>query len=82
MNRHGESKNQPTRDWHKAEIKAALEKQGWNLSRLSLRHGYSRGVLKTALNNPWPKAERIIAQAIGVKPEQIWPTRYRIKGEE
>ncbi|WP_249891443.1 helix-turn-helix domain-containing protein [Mixta hanseatica] len=25
----------------------------------------------------WPKGERLIAEALGVAPEQIWPSRYR-----
>jgi len=64
-------------DWHRADIKAALEKAGWSLSRLSLHHGYkSRWQLKNALNVHWPKGERLIAEAIGVDPAEIWPSRY------
>ncbi|EEJ2444476.1 helix-turn-helix domain-containing protein [Salmonella enterica subsp. enterica serovar 13,23:y:e,n,z15] len=25
---------------------------------------------------PWPKGERLIAEALGVAPEKIWPSRY------
>jgi len=32
--------------------------------------------VKEALNRPYPKAERIIAAAIGIAPEVIWPERY------
>lgn len=28
------------------------------------------------LRRPWLQAERIIADALGVPPEQIWPSRY------
>ncbi|EQC1545598.1 MULTISPECIES: helix-turn-helix domain-containing protein [Klebsiella] len=64
-------------DWHRADIVAALHKQGWSLRRLSLANGYkSAGALKNALDRPWPKGERIIAAAIGLPPETIWPTRY------
>jgi len=67
-------------DWHRADIKSALEKAGWNLSSLSLHHGYeSRNTLQTALRRPWPKGERYIADAIGVDPAEIWPTRYQDK---
>ncbi|EDY0584612.1 transcriptional regulator, partial [Salmonella enterica subsp. enterica] len=24
----------------------------------------------------WPKGERLIAEELGVAPEQIWPSRY------
>jgi len=70
-------KKQPSQDWHPADIKAALEKAGWSLSRLSLHHGYAtRTTLKTALHRSWPKGERLIAEAIGVEPTVIWPSRY------
>ncbi|WP_233358209.1 helix-turn-helix domain-containing protein [Vibrio cholerae] len=26
---------------------------------------------------PWPKGERIIAEAIGMTPQEVWPSRYR-----
>lgn len=70
-------KKPPHGDWHPADIKAALEKAGWSLRRLSLHHGYkSPTTLKEALRKPWPKAERLIADAIGVDPSIIWPSRY------
>ncbi|MCW3478807.1 helix-turn-helix domain-containing protein [Neisseriaceae bacterium JH1-16] len=63
-------------DWHRADIVAALHKKGWSLRRLSLEVGLSAGALNNALDRPWPKAERIIAAAIGEAPETIWPSRY------
>ncbi|MFZ5466626.1 MAG: helix-turn-helix domain-containing protein [Pseudomonadota bacterium] len=67
-------------DWHNADIVAALKKNGWTLSSLSLHHGYkSRGAMYQALLRKWPKGEALIAEAIGVKPEVIWPSRYLTK---
>ncbi|BAK76459.1 putative transcriptional regulator, Nlp [Pseudogulbenkiania sp. NH8B] len=63
-------------DWHRADIVAALHKQGWSLRELSRQSGLSAGALNNALDRPWPKAERIIAAAIGEAPETIWPSRY------
>ncbi|AAP95097.1 Nlp family transcriptional regulator [[Haemophilus] ducreyi] len=66
-----------TADWHREDIKAALAKKGWSLRQLSLKHGYSNGsTLKNALDRPWLKGERIIAEAIGVSAETIWASRY------
>jgi Ner family transcriptional regulator len=74
------SKKASLKDWHRGDIKAALEKAGWNLSSLSLHHGYEhRNTLQTALRRPWPKGERYIADAIGVDPAEIWPSRYQGK---
>jgi len=64
-------------DWHRADIVAALRKAGWSIRRLSMHHGYaSPTTLCHALNGPWPKGERLIAEAIGVDPAEIWPSRY------
>lgn len=69
-------KNPVPQDWHVADIKCALEKQGWSLSRLSKRNGLCRSACQMALYHPWPKMERLIANAIGVPPQTIWPSRY------
>lgn len=64
-------------DWHRADIIAALHKSGWSLRQLSLKHGYSQAsTLKNALDRPWVKGERIIAEAIGIPAEVIWAGRY------
>lgn len=70
-------------DWHPADITAALRKAGWSYSQLALAHGYaSKSALCNALKGPYPKAERIIARAIGVEhPMQIWPSRYDASGQ-
>lgn len=63
-------------DWHPADIVAAVRKAGWSLRKLSVHHGYTSTALDNALYRHWPKAERLIADAIGVLPEKIWPSRY------
>lgn len=70
-------KKQSQKDWHKADIKASLEKAGWSLRQLSFHHGYKNSsTLKGVFQTPWPKGERLIAEAIGHSPQEIWPTRY------
>jgi Ner family transcriptional regulator len=63
-------------DWHRADVVAAMHKAGWSLRALSVQSGLSPFTLKSALDRPYLKAERIIAEAIGVAPEEIWPERY------
>lgn len=63
-------------DWHRADVVAALHKKGWSLRQLSLQSGLSAGTLKSALDRPYKKAEGIIAAALEMKPEDIWPERY------
>ncbi len=67
-------------DWHPADIKAALEKAGWTLRQLSIAHGYSPDMLKNVLREARPRAEAILAAAIGVAPQVIWPSRYHVDG--
>ena len=63
-------------DWHRADIGAALKKKGLSFAALSRQNGLAPTTLNNALVRPWPKGERIIAEAIGVPPEKIWPSRY------
>ncbi|MGI2800166.1 helix-turn-helix domain-containing protein [Photobacterium damselae subsp. damselae] len=67
-------------DMHRADIIASLRKQGTSLKQLSLDAGLAPTTLSNALRAPWPKGERIIANAINLSPEEIWPSRYN-KGE-
>lgn len=74
------AKKSTPQDWHRADIKAALEKAGWSLQRLSRANGYQTGSLRMALRVPWPKAEALIAAVIEITPQTIWPSRYRPDG--
>ncbi|MEN3258484.1 helix-turn-helix domain-containing protein [Sodalis endosymbiont of Spalangia cameroni] len=64
------------RDWHRPHIVAAIHVKGFTLRKLSLNAGLKPDSLKNALYRPCKKYERIIADAIGVAPEEIWPSRY------
>ncbi|MBG6244762.1 DNA-binding protein [Candidatus Symbiopectobacterium sp. 'North America'] len=61
---------------HRADIVAALRKKNLSLSGLGREHNLSPYTLKNALDKPYPKAEKIIADAIGLTPQEIWPGRY------
>lgn len=63
-------------DWHSADIIAALKKRGTTLSAVSREAGLASSTLANTLIRRWPKGERLIAEAVGVSPEQIWPSRY------
>lgn len=68
--------NQYGSDWHRADIIAALKKRGLSVRQLSRDAGLGENTLANALRSPWPKGEKIIATAIGMKPEEVWPSRY------
>lgn len=63
-------------DWHTADIKGALEKRGLSLAEVSRRAGYHPTAAGRALRTSWPELERVIASALGVAPQEIWPSRY------
>jgi len=62
--------------WSNQFIVYRLHERGTSLRKLDADNGYSPNTLQSALRRRWPKAERIIAAAIGVRPETIWPSRY------
>lgn len=67
-------------DWHRADIKAALEKSGHTLLQLSKANNYAGSIVGRALVQAYPAAEAIIAAALGVSPQTIWPSRYNTDG--
>ena len=64
------------KDWHQADIIAAIKKKGTTMAAVSRRAGLSSSTLSNAMTRKWPTGERLIADAIGVKAETIWPSRY------
>jgi len=65
-----------TNDWHPADVLAALKKRGLNLAGLSVANGYHPTAAGKALKQQWPAMERLLAEAIGMRPQAIWPSRY------
>ncbi|SIO94826.1 MULTISPECIES: helix-turn-helix domain-containing protein [Vibrio] len=65
------------KDWHRADIVAALRKKGLSLTSLSIDAGLAPGTLKNVMRVKYPKAEEIVATALGVEPSVIWPSRYQ-----
>ena len=67
---------QKKRGWHREDIKAAVAKQCETFASLAAQHGLKATTVRQALDRPYLSSERIIADAIGVAPEEIWPERY------
>lgn len=66
-------------DWHAEDIKAEVRKRGKTISQLSRDSGLAESTLRNVFRYHWPKGERIIAGALGVTPEDIWPSRYGVQ---
>lgn len=68
------------KDWPRDKIKQAIYSTGHTLKSLSIAYGYrSVDAFAQALQRPYPKIEKLIAQYAGVPPEIIWPSRYQGK---
>jgi len=68
-------------DWHPADVKAALIKLGITLRSLALAHGLKDSTsMSAALVRSLPANEKRIADALGMHPKDIWPSRYNEDG--
>lgn len=65
-------------DWHPADILAALHKRGVTLRALSRAYGFKcSSAFSVAMLRPtYPGNEKRLADALGVHPMVIWPSRY------
>ena len=61
-------------------VLAALKKRGQSLAGLSVANGYHPTAAGKALKLPWPAMEQIVADALGLTPQTIWPSRYDEEG--
>ncbi|SUT89912.1 helix-turn-helix domain-containing protein [[Pasteurella] aerogenes] len=64
------------KDMHRAFIVAAIKEKGSTLAKLSENAGLHPRTLGNALDRKYPKGEKIIADFIGMTPQEIWPSRY------
>lgn len=67
---------QQQQDWHRADIIAALHKKNLTMTALSRQAGLSDSTLANTFYRPWPKGEQLIANALGMDPAVLWPSRY------
>lgn len=69
-------------DWSPAKLKFELEERGLSYRYLSLRAGYAKDSLKAVARTPNTRYEKVIADALGVEPEDIWPSRYELRNRK
>lgn len=74
------AKKPASQDWHRADIVAAFRKRNTTLARHSRQLGFTSTYLAQATGHAYPKAERLIADFLGVAPHSIWPSRYHADG--
>jgi len=75
------AKKPVSQDWHPADIKAALHKKGITLKGIADVYGLnSSSSLSSCFTRSYPLNEQRIADAVGVHPMVIWPSRYNSDG--
>ena len=74
------AKKPASQGWHPAFIVYQLRLRGLSLRRLARKHGYSPNTFTTAMHRPVATVELLIARALDVKPQEIWPERYNADG--
>ncbi|MGA8147788.1 MAG: helix-turn-helix transcriptional regulator [Gallionellaceae bacterium] len=68
-------------DWDPADVICALRKKGITLTALAKAHGLAESSsLSATLVRSLPKNEKRIADALGLHPMDIWPSRYNADG--
>jgi Ner family transcriptional regulator len=75
------SKVKTKKDWTRAKIIAALHDKQISLKALAQVHGLADATsLSHGLSHSSPLAERRIADALGVQPLDLWPSRFNADG--
>lgn len=64
----------------RAWVRYELAKRGMTLIEVAASAGVSKSALYSAFRRPYPRMEWLIATAVGVLPQQIWPERYTAEG--
>lgn len=77
---HTPKKASRKKDWHPADVVAALHKRGITLRKIAELHKVDPKAITKALRERTLPGERRIAEAIGVRPQVIWPSRYNPDG--
>lgn len=74
------SKAKPNIGWHRADIIAAIHKKNSTLLALGKANGLGSSTCRASLMKPSPRANRIIADFIGVPVHQLWPLWFDQQG--
>ena len=70
---------QEIKDWHPADIKAALAKKNLTLRDVARKYGLPEQICSDALSGRSRLGEEIIAKELGLTPKKLWPSRFERK---
>lgn len=66
--------------WTKQDIIFALRAKGITAAELAKQNGLSRFTVYNGMERPAPKVQALIADALGVPRQKIWPQFYDAEG--
>lgn len=58
----------------------ALKQNGKSIAAIARDNGVTRQTLYSALLRPYPRMEKILADALGATPQKLFPERYDSNG--
>jgi Ner family transcriptional regulator len=67
-------------NWTRQRILFELRERGTSAADLAARNGLQRFVVYSAMERPYPKVHKLIAEAVGQSPGVIWPQFYDADG--
>jgi len=62
------------------EILYLLNLKGWTFAQVDRAFGLKSGTASKAAGYPHFHGELAIAEALGVSPRQLWPSRFEVSG--
>jgi Ner family transcriptional regulator len=61
-------------------VKEMILATGITLTALSVKHGFCDAAVSIALRKRSPYVQKVIAEHLGVRPQELWPSRYDENG--
>lgn len=67
--------------WDAPGILAEVKRKGETLTSLARNAGLNDSACRTSLTRPFPAADKVISDFLGVPLHKLWPERYEKDGE-
>lgn len=64
------------RNWTRHQILCALREHGLSAAKVAEQAKIKKSTLYGGMDRPYPKVNSLIAQALGVRKQAIWPQFY------
>lgn len=64
----------------RAWIKYQIHMQGRTMAQVAAAAGVDRRTLYTVFQKPYPRMEKVVADALGLMPQELFPERYDADG--